>query len=78
MKNLEQEGIAKEFGALIQEARKCKGLTQEEVAQKVGISRGYYALVEEGRRDIYFTTAAIICEVLDLNLNINDFTKRMR
>lgn len=76
MNNTEKERVAKEFGRFIREARERKGLIQAEVAKKVGISRGYYALVETGSREIYFSTAMKLCGVLDLD--INDFARRMR
>ena len=75
MKKLPKEYIVKEFGNFIREARERKGMIQAEVAQKVGISRGYYALIETGAREIYFTTAMKLCSALDVNFN--DFAERM-
>lgn len=76
MKTLDKEKIAVEFGAFIREARENRGLYQADVAEKLGISRAYYAFVEAGKREIYFTLAINICRVL--NLDINDFTKRLK
>ena len=70
-----KENIAKEFGRFIREARERKNMIQAEVAQKVGISRGYYALIETGGREIYFSTAMKLCEALDVDFN--DFAKRI-
>lgn len=76
MNNTEKERMAREFGRYIREARERKGLIQAEVAEQIGVSRAYYTLIETGNRDIYFTTAMKICEVL--NLNIDDFAKRLK
>ena len=71
MKAINKEQISAEFGTFIREAREKKGLYQADVAEKVGVSRSYYAFIEAGQRDIYFTLAVNLCRVLDLN--INDF-----
>lgn len=43
--------MAKKFlGDLLAEARKAKRLTQEDVAQSIGMSRGNYGHMESGRR----------------------------
>jgi putative transcriptional regulator len=36
--------------SVLAELRRKKGWTQEETAQKIGISRPYYALIETGKR----------------------------
>lgn len=73
MKTIEKEKISTEFGSFIREARERKGMLQADVAEKLGLSRSYYTLIESGSRDIYFTLAVNICRVLDLN--VNDFIK---
>lgn len=40
--------LEKEIGKRIQEQRKRKGLTQEQVAEQVELSTGYYSAVERG------------------------------
>lgn len=75
MKDFSKEKVAEEFGIFLREAREKKGMIQAEVAEKLGVSRSYYTMIEAGTRDIYFSLAMKICEVLDLN--INDFAKRM-
>lgn len=74
MKTFEREKVAEEFGRFVREARESRGLTQSEVAQKIGCSRSYYTMIEIGTREIYFTMALKICSAL--GLNINDFAKR--
>ena len=76
MKTIDKEKIAVEFGAFIREARDRQGLLQVDVAEKLGVSRSYYAFIESGSREIYFTLAINICQVL--NLDISDFMKRVK
>lgn len=76
MDNYEKERMAKEFGRFIREARERKGMIQAEVAEKIGVSRVYYTLIEAGNRDIYFTTAMKICKAL--GVDINDFVKHLK
>ena len=73
---IDKEKIAVEFGAFIREAREQKGLLQADIAEKLGVSRSYYAYIESGSREIYFTLAINICQVL--NLDISDFMKRVK
>lgn len=76
MKMIEKEKIAKEFGAFIREARESKGIYQADIAEKLGVSRSYYTMIESGNREIYFSLAVNICAALDLN--INEFMKRLK
>ena len=76
MKMIDKEKIAIEFGAFIREAREQKGLLQADIAEKLGVSRSYYAYIESGSREIYFTLAINICQVL--NLDISDFMNRLK
>lgn len=76
MKTIEKEKVAVEFGTFIREARERKGYYQGDVAEKLGVSRSYYAYIEAGTREIYFTLAINICRVLDLDMN--DFMKLLK
>ena len=76
MKMNSKEDVAKEFGAFIREEREKRGLYQFEVAGKLGLSRSYYTQIESGSRDIYFSTAVDICNILDLDLGT--FMKRLK
>lgn len=69
MNGLGKDKIAQAFGVFIRTARENKGLYQADIAGKIGVSRGYYAHIEGGTRDISLTLAVKICRVLDLNLN---------
>lgn len=61
------------IGALIQQARKEKGLTQEELAEKIGTSKGNISRIENNAKDIRFSTIQKIIEIglgghLDLSI----------
>jgi len=52
----EQEFEAFKIGILIQEARKKKHLTQEELALKVGTTKNYISRIENDASDIRLST----------------------
>lgn len=56
------------IGSKLQAARKLKGLTQQEVADRVGISRTYYSQIENGDRDPATTVITNIAKALDVNI----------
>lgn len=74
--NTDKEKIAVEFGNFIRAARESKGMYQGDVAAKLGVSRGYYSYIESGSREIYFSLAVKICDVL--KLDFNDFMKHLK
>lgn len=41
--------LPKTLGKRVQKIRKLRGLTQEQLAEKVGISRAYMGYIEQGR-----------------------------
>jgi transcriptional regulator with XRE-family HTH domain len=76
MKTVDKEKVAKEFGAYIREVREKRGLYQYEIADQLGVARSYYTHIENGTRDIYFSSVVDICNILDLDLN--EFMKRLK
>ena len=50
------------MGVLIQEARKKKGLTQQELADKVGTNKAAISRVENGVKDVRLSTLRKIIE----------------
>ncbi len=52
----------------IEELRKKKGLTQEELAEKAGLHRAYFWDIENGR-NISIKTAYKIARALDVSLS---------
>lgn len=51
------------MGVLIQEARKKKGLTQQELAEKAGTNKAYISRVENDIKDVRISTLRKIVEV---------------
>ena len=59
------------IGALIQEARKSKKLTQQQLADKVGTTKNYISRIENNASDIRLSTLMrIIREGLDGTLKL--------
>jgi len=52
----------------IQKLRSKKGLTQEAVAQQIGVSRPTYAQIEQGERDITVVEARKLADIFDLTI----------
>jgi HTH-type transcriptional regulator/antitoxin HipB len=52
----EQEFEAFKLGVLLQELRKEKGMTQEELAEKCGTSKSYISRIENNASDIRLST----------------------
>lgn len=50
------------LGFLIQQARLKKGLTQEQLAEKVGTNKGYISKVENNTKDVRISTLQKIVE----------------
>ena len=51
------------LGVLIQQARREKGMTQEQLAKKCGTSKGYISKVENNIKDVRISTLQKIVEV---------------
>jgi DNA-binding XRE family transcriptional regulator len=61
------------IGALLQEARLEKGLTQEELAEKVGTTKSYISKIENNIKEVRISTLQKIVELGfggQLNLSI--------
>lgn len=58
-------------GRKIQRRRKDMGLTQEELADKVGISRAYMGYIEQGRNAPSLEVLEKITRILKTSINIS-------
>ena len=56
------------LGQWIAEKRTDKGMTQQEVADRMHVNRSTVHYWEKGKRQMYATTLVDLCEVLDANL----------
>ena len=59
------------LGVLIHEARIKQGLTQEQLAKKIGTSKGYISKVENDIKDVRISTLRKIIEGLGGQLNLS-------
>lgn len=56
-----------DFGERLKQARKSTGLSQEEFARRIGISRNPIASAEIGKSKLHSTTITRICEMFGIN-----------
>lgn len=68
--------LEKYFGKMIRSKRRELKITQEQLAELVGISTTYLRSVEQGNHSIAWGTWLNIC--LALQININDFVDKVR
>lgn len=60
------------LGALIQEARLEKGLTQEQLAEKCGTNKAYISKIENNIKDVRLSTLKKIIEIgLEGNMELS-------
>jgi transcriptional regulator with XRE-family HTH domain len=62
---------AKVVGRELREARSALGLTQAEVARRLGVSRSYMAAVEAGRRNLTLGQLANIAAAMRLGVSVS-------
>lgn len=68
----EQEFEAFKLGVMLQELRKEKGLTQEQLAEKCGTTKTYISRIENNASDIRLSTLMrIVSEGLGGNLKLS-------
>ncbi len=64
--DFDRDGFHREVGLRLQRARKERGITQEELAGRIGLPRASYANIESGRQRIALDVvwrAAIVLEL---------------
>ena len=55
------------IGKRIKEARKKKGLTQEQLVEKLGVSIAYLSKIETGKIHINLERLSQICQILEVS-----------
>lgn len=64
----DRAGFDREVGLLLQRARKGRGMTQEELAKRIGVPRPSYANIESGRQRIPLDVVWRVGIVLGLSI----------
>lgn len=59
----------KQIGSKVKKLRKQKGLTQEQLADKIRVSSTYIGFIEQGQRNPSINTADKIARVLGVKLS---------
>ena len=61
--------ILKHVGKKIREIRKNRGLSQEALGEKAGLSSNYVGQIERGQKQVTLTTLAKIAESLEIDVS---------
>lgn len=62
----DRQRVAREFGAELRAARRSRGLTQEEIADRADFDRTYPSLLERGLRTPTLTVLLKLAEALEI------------
>lgn len=62
------EDVRKEFGKRLRDLRTTRGLSQEELAYRCGLSQVYISQTENGHRNISLMNIARLAAALDVSL----------
>ena len=69
MKYEDDQNFAKHFGEFIRNGRVGKKVSQNDLAEALGINQSYLSRIEQGARNIDLELAIKICFYLGLDLN---------
>lgn len=64
-----KEEFSKKLGKILRKLREEQGLSQEELALKLGVHRTYVGMVERGERNITAYTLYQFSQVLEKNMS---------
>jgi ribosome-binding protein aMBF1 (putative translation factor) len=59
------------YATVLKSARKTAGITQQQLADRIGKKREYIALLEKGETDMQLSTFLMITEVLGVKLSLS-------
>lgn len=76
MKTIDVKDSQKAFFEYIKVAREREGMSQTDVAEKMGVSQSYLSRLESGERMLDFAFAFELCTVLGLDME--DFIKEYK
>lgn len=57
------------FGKRLREVRKSKKLTQQQIADEIGVNRGSYSNWEKGKREPSFENLIKLADLLEVTLD---------
>ena len=63
---LDMKDMRLKFGRFLRNHREDQGLTQEAVAEQLGIAQAQYSRIERGLRPVDFPMAWVICEIINV------------
>lgn len=63
---INENDIKNSFEETLRTLRKCKGYSQEYIAEKTGLHRTYISDIERGDRNLSLINIMKFCEVLDI------------
>ena len=66
------KAIAWYYAEVLKDARKSAGLTQQQLADRIGKKREYVAMLEKGETDMQLSTFIMMSEALGLTLTLTD------
>jgi len=66
----EKEAIAYYYGVILRDKRKELGMTQQSLADRVGLKRSYIAKVEKGETDLQISSFVRIAKALGMELEL--------
>ncbi|MBS5795401.1 MAG: helix-turn-helix domain-containing protein [Dysgonomonas mossii] len=69
--NFEKEAIAHYYGEILKDKRKELKLTQESLAEKVGLKRSYIAKIEKGETDLQISSLVRLANALGLKFSLS-------
>ena len=58
------------YAEVLKNARKSAGITQQQLAEKIGKKREYVAMLEKGETDMQLSTFIMISEAVGLKLSL--------
>ena len=59
------------YAEVLKDARKAAGITQKQLAERIGKERSYIALLEKGETDMQLSTFLMILEAVGLKVALN-------
>ncbi|MBP5229370.1 MAG: helix-turn-helix transcriptional regulator [Bacteroidales bacterium] len=67
----EAKSLAWYYAECLKDARKKAGLTQQEVADRIGKKRTYVSLIEQGKTDLQLSTFIMMCIAVGAKFTFN-------